>query len=390
MKKKLTDLKVAVIADPLYSLGGEEKHLLGILEAFPNADLYTSWYDKEAIKDWFGDREIRASFIQHLPFHKLFHHFLLLLNPWAYMGFNLRKYDVVISISIHFAKYVLTKNKNVPHINVCLSPPKFFWQHQDRNLTKADKLKEGVNKGLYRFYNFFVGGPLEKIWQRWDFNAAQRVDYFIANSKTVKERIKRIYEREADVIYPPVEVSGVKFNKGKRENWFIYVGRIETYKGVDVAVKACIEANVPLKVVGKGTCFEEIQQLIKDSNARGLVKMLGFVSDEKKFDLFSKAKAFIFPVRGEDFGIVAIEAMATGTPVIAYREGGPTEIISETNPKTGVFFEKYNYKELAKILKKFDSEDFDPTNCRTQAENFDRKIFVYKMQTYVEDVLSNL
>lgn len=390
MKKNLKDLKVAVIADPLYSLGGEEKHLLGILEAFPNADLYTAWYDREAIKEWFGDRKIKASFIQYLPFHKLFHHFLLLLHPWAYMGFNLRHYDVVISISIHFAKYVLPKNKYVPHINVCLSPPKFFWQHEDRNLTDAEKLKEGVNKGLYRFYNLFVGSILEKIWQRWDFNAAQRVDYFIANSKTVQERIKRIYKRDSEVIYPPVDVSDVKFNKGKRENWFIYVGRIETYKGVDLAIKACIEAGAPLKVIGKGTCFEEMQNLIRDSHAKGLVKMLGFVSDEKKFELFSKAKAFLFPVRGEDFGITAVEALATGTPVIAYREGGPTEIISERNPKTGVLFDKYDYMELAKKLKKFKSEDFDPVNCRKQAEEFDKKIFVYKMQTYVEDVLSNL
>jgi glycosyltransferase involved in cell wall biosynthesis len=389
MRKKLKDLKVAVIADPLFQLGGEEKHLLGILEAFPDADLYTSWYDREAIKEWFGDREIKASFIQYLPFHKLFHHFLLLLHPWAYMGFNLRKYDVVISISIHFAKYVLPKDKHIPHINICLSPPKFFWQHEDRNLTDADKLKEGVNKGLYRFYSFFIGSILERIWQRWDFNAAQRVDYFIANSKTVQERIKRIYKRDADVIYPPVDVSDVKFNKNKRENWFIYVGRIETYKGVDLAIKACIEAGVPLKVVGKGTCFEEMQKLIRDSHAKGLVKMLGFVSDEKKFELFSKAKAFIFPVRGEDFGIVAIEAMATGTPVIAYREGGPTEIISEKNPKTGMFFDKYDYMELAEKLKKFKSEDFDPINCRKQAEEFDKKIFVYKIQTYVEDVLSH-
>lgn len=387
MKKNLKDIKVAVVSDPLYSLGGEEKHLLGILEAFPNADLYTAWYDREAIKEWFGDRKIKTSFVQYLPFHKTLRHLFLLLLPWAYRSFNFKNYDVVISISIHFAKYLKTRKKHIPHINVCLSPPKFLWQHEDRNLTDADKLKENVNKGLYRFYHLFVGGPLEKVWQRWDFNAAQKVDYMIANSKTVQERIKKIYKRDADVIYPPVEVSKIKLNKGKRENWFVYVGRVETYKGVDMAIKACIEAGVHLKVVGKGTCFEEMKQLVKDSNARGLVKLLGFVPDDKKFELFSKAKAFIFPVRGEDFGIVAIESMATGTPVIAYREGGPTEIVSEKNPKTGILFDTYDYKELAKILKKFDSDDFDPVNCRKQAEEFDTKIFVYKMQTYIQDVL---
>lgn len=388
MKRSLKDLKVAVVGDPLYALGGEEKHLLGILEAFPNATLYTAWYDRESIKDWFGDRKIKTSFIQYLPGHKLFRHLFLLLQPWAYRSFNFRKYDVVISISISFAKFLKTRSKNIPHINVCLSPPKYFWQHEDRNLTEPGKLKEGVNKGLYRFYNLFVGGPLEKIWQRWDFNAAQKIDYIVANSKTVQERIKRIYKRDSDVIYPPVEVEKIKLNKGRRENWFYYVGRIETYKGVDLAVKACIEAGVPLKVAGKGTCLDEMKQLVKDSNAKGLVQILGYISDPKKFEMLQRAKALIFPVKGEDFGIVPIEAMAAGTPVIAYREGGPTETISEKNPKTGVFFDKYNYKELAKKLKNFDSDNFDPVNCRKQAENFDSKIFVYKMQTYVQDVLS--
>lgn len=389
MKKNLKDIKVAVVTDPLYSLGGQEKHLLGILEAFPDADLYSAWYDRESIEEWFGDRKIKASFMQYLPFHKLFHHFFLLLLPWAYQSFSFKKYDVVISISIHFAKYLKTRSKYIPHINVCLSPPKFFWQHEDRNLTGPEKLKEGVNKGLYRFYNFFVGGPLEKIWQRWDFNAAQKVDYMIANSKTVQERIKRIYKRDADYIYPPVEVEKIKLNKGKRENWFFYVGRIETYKGVDLAVKACIEADVPLKVAGKGTCLEEMKELVKQSNAKGKIKLLGYVSDKKKYELLGRAKALIFPVKGEDFGIVPIEALAAGTPVIAYREGGPTETISEKNPQTGMLFDKYDYKDLVKILKSFDSDKFDPVNCRKQAEEFDTKIFVYKMRTYVEDVLSN-
>ena len=388
MKKNIKDLKVAVVCDPLFKLGGAEKHLMGVLAAFPNATLYTAWYDKEFVNEWFKGYKIRSSFIQYLPFHKLFYHFFLLLQPWAYGGFNLKKYDVVISISISFAKFVKTRNKDIPHINICLSPPKFFWQHESRNLVSHEKVKEDVNKGLYKFYNFFVGGPLEKIWQRWDFNAAQRVDYMIANSETVKERIKKIYEKDSDVIYPPVEVSKIKLNKGRRENWFFYVGRVETYKGVDLAVKACIEAGVPLKVAGKGTCLEEMKEIVKASNAKGLVQILGYISDPKKFELLQRAKALIFPVKDEDFGIVPIEAMAAGTPVIAYKEGGPMETISEKNPKTGMFFDKYNYKELAEKLKEFDSDDFDPINCRKQAENFAFEIFVYKIQTYVQDVLS--
>jgi len=131
-----------------------------------------------------------------------------------------------------------------------------------------------------------------------------------------------------------------------------------------------------------------MKEIVKDSNAKGLVQILGYISDPKKFELLQRAKALIFPVKDEDFGIVPIEAMAAGTPVIAYKEGGPMETISEKNPKTGMFFDKYNYKELAEKLKEFDSDDFDPINCRKQAENFAFEIFVYKIQTYVQDVLS--
>ena len=167
----------------------------------------------------------------------------------------------------------------------------------------------------------------------------------------------------------------------------MYVGRVESYKGVDLAIKACVKANVPLKVIGKGSDLERMVDLVKKLNAKGLIKFLGFVSDEERNDAFARCKAFIYPVRKEDFGIVAVEANAAGAAVIAYREGGPLETISETNPKTGVFFDKYTVKELALVLKKFKPEDYDPINCRKQAENFSAEIFVYKLQNYVQDAL---
>ena len=173
----------------------------------------------------------------------------------------------------------------------------------------------------------------------------------------------------------------------RKENWFVYVGRVESYKGVDLAIKACVKANVPLKVIGKGNDLERMKDLVRKLNAKGLVKFLGFVSDEERNEAFAKAKAFIYPVRKEDFGIVAVEANAAGTPVIAYREGGPLETISEKNPRTGVFFDKYTVKDLTSVLKKFKSSDYDPVNCRKQAENFSAEIFVYKLQNYVQDAI---
>jgi len=271
-----------------------------------------------------------------------------------------------------------------------MSPPKFLWQKQGRSLKSEEQL-EGINSLLYRFYDFFTNTFLEKIWQRWDKKAANRCDKIAAISEVVKKRVKKYYDYDADVIYPPVEVSKIKEARkvNRKENWFLYLGRVETYKGVDLAIKACHRAGVPLKIAGKGDHFDAMRDLVKRLNAKGLVKFLGFVTDEEKINLLSRTKALIFPVRDEDFGIVPVEANAAGTPVIAYREGGVTETISEDNPKSGIFFEKYTIKELAKILKNFKSENYDPDNCRKQANNFASEIFVYKLQNYVKDALQD-
>jgi glycosyltransferase involved in cell wall biosynthesis len=271
-----------------------------------------------------------------------------------------------------------------------MSPPKFLWQKESRSLKSVEQL-EGINTSLYKFYNFFTNTFLEKIWKRWDKKAANRCDKIIAISGVVKERIKKYYDYDADVIYPPVEVGKIKEARkvNRKENWFLYLGRVETYKGVDLAIKACHKASVPLKIAGKGDHFEAMRELVQKLNAKGLVKFLGYVTDEEKINLLSRAKALIFPVRDEDFGIVPVEANAAGTPVIAYREGGVTETISEDNPKSGVFFDKYTINELAKVLKNFKSEDYDPDNCRKQANNFASELFVYKLQNYVKDALQD-
>jgi glycosyltransferase involved in cell wall biosynthesis len=326
--------------------------------------------------------------MQYLPWRDKLRQFYLLLQPLAYRSFRFKNFDIVVSLSIAFSKFV--RPRRIKHINICMSPPKFLWQKQGRSLKSEEQL-EGINSLLYRFYDFFTNTFLEKIWQRWDKKAANRCDKIAAISEVVKKRVKKYYDYDADVIYPPVEVSKIKEARkvNRKENWFLYLGRVETYKGVDLAIKACHKAGVPLKIAGKGDHFDAMRDLVKKLNAKGLVKFLGFVTDEEKVNLLSRTKALIFPVRDEDFGIVPVEANAAGTPVIAYREGGVTETISEDNPKSGIFFEKYTIKELAKILKNFKSEDYDPDNCRKQANNFASEIFVYKLQNYVKDALQD-
>jgi len=377
--------KIAVVADPLYKKGGAEVNLKYILNTFDNKTLFTAFCDKEFVKREFPNVEVKTSFMQYLPWKFKLKHLYNLLQPLAYRSFSFKGYDAIVSLSISFAKFA---HGNIPHINICMSPPKFLWDKEKRSIKDSNQLK-GINRLLFKIYSLFENTIIEDKWRDKDKRAAQRVDRMIAISNTVKERVKKYYEVDADVIYPPVDVTGIEkvSKRYSKENWFLYLGRVETYKGVELAVRAAYSAKVPLKIGGVGDDLERMKNLVKGLNAKGLIKFLGYFSDEEKPILLAKAKALIFPVKGEDFGIIPVEANAAGTPVIAYRDGGVVETVCDTNPKTGVFFDKYNYKALAKILKKFNEKEFKPDNCRKQAEQFASEIFQYKLKTYVEDVL---
>lgn len=384
-----SDLKMAIVYDPLYKFGGGESELKAILKTFPNSELFVPFYNKALVKEHFPNIKIHHSFIQYLPGRDKFKDFYLLFHPWAYKSFRLKKFDGVLSLSILFAKFARAP-RGKTHTNICMSPPKFLWQKEGRSIRGEEQFK-GINKMLFKFYSFFMNTALENLWKKWDREAAQSVDHMIAISKVVKKRIKKYYDVKADVIYPPVEVEKLhpREKTNKKENWFLYLGRIETYKGVELAIRACVDASVPLKIVGKGNDEERMKELVKKLGAKGSVKFLGFVSDEEKPALMQKCQALIFPVKEEDFGIVPVEANASGTPVIAYRSGGVVETISESNPKTGVFFSKYDYKELSEILKNFKNEGIDPQNCISNAQEFTVGIFMYKLKNYIEDVVQN-
>jgi glycosyltransferase involved in cell wall biosynthesis len=392
MKKKLVkredDIRVAVVSEPVFKHGGAEIHLKYILDTFPNCELFTAYYDEEFVKKFLPNVKIHHSFMQHLPGRDKFRHLFLLLQPLAYKTFRFKGFDIAVSLSIAFSKFA--NPKHIKHINICMSPPKFLWRKKNRTLKNVEQL-EGVNKFLFKFYSFFMDTFFEEIWKRWDRNAARKCHKVAAISHVVSKRVKKYYDIDADVIYPPVEINRIKAltKVNRKENWFLYLGRVETYKGVDLAIKACVKAGVPLKVAGMGEDFENMKDLVKRLNAKGLVKFLGYVTDEEKFELLARTKALLFPVRDEDFGIVPVEANASGTPVIAFREGGVTETVSESNPKTGVFFEKYAVKDLEDVLRRFKSEQYNPDNCRKQADNFASEIFVYKLRNYVKDALQD-
>ncbi len=382
----LDEIKVAVVYEPLYKMGGGELHLKYILEAFPNSELFTAYYDDNLVKKNFKNRKINSSFLQKLPWRNKLRYIYLLFLPMAYKSFRFKDFDVIISLSSHFAKFA--NQKGVQHIDICMTPPKFLWQKGDRTLKKKSQLS-GINKFFFGIYSFFMDTVLEDVWRKWDKEAAQKCDRIVAISNVVKKRVEEYYGVNADVIYPPVEVSKIaKYPRvNRKENWFLYLGRVEKYKGVHLAIKACNKLDLPLKIAGTGDDLEAMKQLVDKLAAKGIVKFLGYVSEDEKYELLSRAKALIFPVRGEDFGIVPVEANAFGTPVIAYKDGGPTETISLENPATGVFFEKYTVESLVNVLKKFKPEKYTQDNCIKQSQNFASEIFIYKLQNYVKDTL---
>lgn len=384
MKTKERKIKIALVVETSDKMGGGEKVLIELLNQFPDATVFTARSDSKFVKKEFPNVKFRNSFIKYIPFEKYFRRELYLLYPWAYRSFSFLGYDLVISVSASFAKFAKPWSSKTKHIGYILTPPRFFWMHEERSTKDMKRLS-------YKFYKLFISSFLEKIWKHWDKKAAQNLDKVISISNEVQTRVKNFYELDSEVIYPPVNFSQVEFNKdiSKRENWFLYLGRVETYKGVELAIRACVMAHKPLKVVGIGNDLENMQELVKELNAKGIVKFLGYYEDGEKAQYLSKCKALLFPVQNEDFGIVPVEANAAGAPVIAYRSGGVLETISEDNPKTGVFFDEYTPESLSKVLVDFEIDQFDPKNCRKQASNFASEIFRYKMKNLVADVLQN-
>ncbi|MFA6754432.1 MAG: glycosyltransferase, partial [Candidatus Dojkabacteria bacterium] len=255
-------LKLAIVADPLYKYGGSEKHLQYILKTFPNSELFVPYYDGEFVKEHFPNIIIHQSFLKRFPFKAKMKHSYLLFHPLAVKMFKFNDFDGVLSHSIIFGKFAKAP-KGKKHINSCMSPPKFLWQKEDRSIKDRKQLR-GINKLSFAIYSFFMDTFLEDLWKKWDKEAAQKVDHMIANSETVKKRIKKVYDIKADVIYPPVEVAQMQIERplNRRENWFLYLGRIESYKGVELAIRACVDAQVPLKIVGKGDDEDRMHELV--------------------------------------------------------------------------------------------------------------------------------
>jgi glycosyltransferase involved in cell wall biosynthesis len=383
-KVDINDAKIAISFDALLKFGGAERTLEELIKEFPQAVIYTVISDSKLIKERFPNTKVVNSFIQYLPFEKFFRREFYLLYPLAYRLFSFWNYDVVISVSAGFAKFVKPWRPSTKHIAYILTPPRFFWMHESRSTLTMEKAS-------FKFYSFFIGSFLEKIWQYWDKSAAAMADFRVSISKTIQERVKNLYGLDSDIIFPPVPMDQIKVNKDikSRKEWFLYHGRLETYKGVELVIRACVQTNSPLIVSGFGTEYENLIALTKQLNATDLIKFIGFTTDEEYRKLFHDCRAFIFPAKNEDFGIVAVEANAAGAPVLGLKQGGTMETISEANPKTGIFIKKFDVESIVEAINEFKPEEFDPMVCRKYAEQFSAEIFRYKFKSYVENVLRN-
>src|SRR3989344_2561319 len=355
-------MKVALVHDYLNQYGGAERVLETFCEMFPDAPIYTLVYDARLTGYAFSHRKIVTSFLQKVPLAASRHRYFPVFMPYAVEQFDLSDYDLVLSDSGSYAKGVITKPETL-HISYCHTPHRYIWD-------KSQKLL-----GEFGYPKFIKAmSPIFTTYVRmWDEHASERVDAFIANSNFVKRRIEKYYRRDARVIYPPVNtdrfrvldggITGVKESEG----YFLMVGRLVPYKKFRMAVRAFNKLGLKLRIVGDGP---ERKRLLTE--AKGNIEFLGLVSERHIADYYAKALAVVFP-QEEDFGVVAVEAMASGRPVIAYRGGGALESIKEG--EDGVFFNEQNEECLIDAVQKFLKLKFDSKLIRRHAMRFDKARF---------------
>ncbi len=357
-------MKVALLHDHLNQVGGAEKVLLAFHELFPKAPVYTLNYNEETTKGIFKHLDIRTSFIQKLPLAKNHFKWYLPWMPAAVENFDLTDYDVVLSDCSALIKGVITRSDTL-HICYCHTPTRYLWSDTHRYTEELNQ--PAIIKKMLPLY-------LKKL-RIWDRLAADRVEKYIANSQFVAQRIKKYYKRDSVVIHPPVETS--RFQQADHfENFYLLVSRLRPYKRVDLAIQAFNNLKIPLKIVGTGEEESKLKKL-----AGPTIEFLGALTDEKLKDLYSRCRAFINP-QEEDFGIAAVEAMAAGRPVIAYKAGGAKESVIEG--KTGVFFEEQTWEDLADAVVRFKPEQFNPKAIRKHASQFDVEQFKGKIKDIVE------
>lgn len=357
-------MRVALIHDHLVQHGGAERVLLAMHEAYKDAPIFTLVYDENSIGSDFKGAQINTSFLQKIPgAHRLLR-WLLPIMPAATEGYDLSEFDVVLSSSSAFAKGAIPAQSAIS-ICYCHTRTRYLWS--DTHSYVAELRLPAFIKAILPLF-------LSRL-RSWDWHAAQRVDFFLANSKNVQRRIKKYYQKDSTVIYPPVETHKFHIKQGEK-SYLLIGGRLVSYKRFDLAIKAANILKIPLKVFGTGPMEAELKKI-----AGPTVEFLGRVSDEERTKLYEDAIAFLHP-HEEDFGITAVESMAAGRPVIAYHLGGAKETVIAD--KTGVFFTEQTPESLASAIQKTQKINWIPEDIKAHAERFSVSRFQSELQAYLE------
>lgn len=368
------DLGVGLVADWLVTYAGAEKVIAEFISIFPESDLYSVVdFLSDENRTLFGNKKAKTTFIQKLPKSRSKYQNYLPLMPLAIEQLDVSKHDIILSSSHAVAKGVLTGPDQL-HISYVHSPIRYAWDLQHQYLREA-----GLNKGLKAQAARWL---LHKI-RMWDYRTANGVDHFVANSQFIARRIKKVYGRTADVIYPPVDVDRFTLNENK-DNYYFTASRMVPYKRIDLIVEAFSQMpDRKLVVIGDGSEMSKIK-----SKATKNVEILGYQPNHVMQEHMQKAKAFVFAAE-EDFGITPVEAQACGTPVIAFGKGGSLETVRPfgvDNP-TGLFFENQNVVDIIKAINDFENlaEQISPLHCRENAVRFSNERFQTQMKMYINE-----
>jgi len=361
-------MKVAIVHYWLVNMRGGEKMLEALLEMFPQADIYTHIYNPQAVSSLIKSKRVYPSRINRLPFAKKLYQLYMPLMPDALMDFNLQRYDLVISSEAGPAKGVVA-NPNAYHLCYCHSPMRYLWD-----------MYHEYFRGTNPLMRFFMKRLIPSL-RLWDITSANLVDRFVTNSNYVAKRIRRIYNREAEVVYGPAPIEQYLTVERKPSDYYLFFGQLTGYKRVDIAIEACVKSGRKLVVAGAGAKKKDINRYKKT----GLVTFKGRVSDDEAAALFAGARALLYPGI-EDLGLVPIEANAAGCPVIAFREGGAADTVKENI--TGLFFDEQTPESLIAAMERFERDEVTFSRRKVfneHVQQFSKAAFIDRMRKVLEE-----
>ena len=368
--------KIAIIHDWLTNMGGAEKVVLALHEAFPYAPIYTSTYVPEKMPE-FDDMDIRTTKLQNLPKPiRRLHKFFPMLRVRAFQKLDLSDYDIIISSSSAESKQVRKTRNDQIHICYCHTPIRYYWSHYDEY-----KKDPGFGKlnWLVRLAMPLMVPSLKKA----DYKASQNVDLFIANSSETKQRIQKFYGKVATIIHPPVDIN--RFTPIKnRSDFYVAIGRQVPYKRIDLPVLAATKLGIKLRVFGDGSEHQKLMK-IAGPTVEFFTDRFSDASNEAVADTLNQAKGFIFPSE-EDFGIVQVEALAAGAPVICFGKGGALDIVQDG--ETGVLFDQQSVESVVEAIKRAEKINFLPSNLARKARRFDKSLFISKIRNVLDNAWS--